>query len=61
MSLISLLVLLVIVGAILYLVNTIIPMPAAFKTVINVIAVVAVFLWVLEAFGLWHGPSIRLR
>lgn len=61
MSLISLLVLLVIVGAILYLVNSIIPMPEAFKTIINVIAVVAVFLWVLQAFGLWSGPVLHLR
>ncbi len=61
MTLISLLVLLVIVGAVLYLVNTIVPMPAWMKTVINVIAAVAVFLWVLQTFGLWHGPALRLR
>ncbi len=61
MSLISLLVLLVIVGAVLYLVNTIVPMPAWLKTVINVIAAVAVFLWVLQAFGLYSGPTLHLR
>lgn len=60
MSLISLLVLLVVVGAVLYIVS-ILPIAGWVKTVINVIAAVVVFLWVLDFFGLHHGLNLRLR
>lgn len=57
---IELLVVLIIVGAILYLVNTVAPMPAWLKTVINVIAAVWVLLWILQGFRL-IGPLPRFR
>lgn len=52
MPLISLLVVLIIVGLILYLVNTYIPMAAPVKTVINVVAVLILCLWLLSLFGI---------
>jgi len=62
MSLISLLVFLVVVGVALWLVNTLIPMDAKIKTIINVIVILAVCLWLLEAFGLLQGgPTLRVR
>lgn len=60
MSLVQLLILLVIVGLVLWLVNTQIPMPGWLKTVINVIAVLGVSVWVLQAFGILDSGS-RIR
>ncbi len=49
---ISLLLFLVVVGVLLYLLNAYVPMAAPIKTVINVIVVLAVIVYVLQAFGL---------
>lgn len=62
MTLVGLLVTLVVVGLLLWLVNSMIPMQAQIKTILNVVVVVAVCLWLLNAFGLLvGGPPIRLR
>jgi len=57
---IELLVVLVIIGVILYLVNTVIPMVGWMKTVINAVAVIVVLLWILQGFGL-IGSLPRFR
>ncbi len=51
MSLISLVVVLIVIGVLLYIVNTLIPMDRKIKTIINVVVVIAVCLWVLDVFG----------
>ncbi len=51
MSLISLVVVLIVVGVLLWLVNTYIPMDQKIKTIINVVVVIAVVLWLLQVFG----------
>lgn len=62
MSIISLLMVLIVVGVGLYLVNSVIPMDAKIKTILNVVVVLLVVLWLFEAFGLFTGaPHIRLR
>lgn len=46
----------------LYLLNTLVPMDSKVKTVINVVVLVCVFLYVLQAFGFLAGhnvPSLR--
>lgn len=50
MDLISLVVVLIAVGVLLYLVNTLIPMDGKIKQIINVVVVIAVLLWVLGLF-----------
>lgn len=57
---IELLVLLVIVGVVLYLLETYVPMDPAIKTVIRVIVVLVLCLWLLRAFGVVDIP-LRLR
>jgi hypothetical protein len=52
MSLLSLIVALVIVGVILWLVNSYIPMDGKIKKILNVVVVVMVVLWLLSAFGI---------
>lgn len=54
-SLITIVVVLIIVGFVLYLVNTYIPMPSIIKTVINVIVALVLILWLLKIAGIWHG------
>jgi hypothetical protein len=58
MSLISVVVVLVVVGVILWLINNYIPMDAKIKTVLNVVVLIVVCIWLLQAFGLMgnvHG------
>jgi len=52
MSLITLLLVLVVVGVILWLINTYIPMDRKIKNILNVVVVIVVVLWLLKAFGL---------
>jgi predicted membrane channel-forming protein YqfA (hemolysin III family) len=47
-----------ILGLVVYLVTTFIPMPPPFKTVIYVIAVVLLLLYVLSAFGALDTISV---
>ena len=57
----SLLLMLVIVGVLLYLLNQFVPMAAPIKTIVNVIVVVAAIIYVLSAFGIVSGHLPRLR
>ena len=52
MSLISLIVVLCIVGVVLWLINTYIPMDGKIKNILNIAVVIVVILWLLQAFGL---------
>lgn len=52
MSLISLILVLIVVGVLLWLVNTYIPMDAMMKRILNIVVIAAVVLWLLKAFGL---------
>jgi hypothetical protein len=60
MPLIQFVVILVVVGVILWLVNTYIPMSSAIKGVLNVVVIIAVIVFALDAFGLM-GSMTRLR
>lgn len=55
MSIIGIVVALVIVGAVLYLLNTVLPLDPKIRTIINVIVVLAVCVWLLQALGLLTG------
>jgi len=57
MSLIGLIVLLCIVGVVLWVVNTYIPMDAKIKMIINIVVVIVVVLWLLSVFGLIGSMS----
>ena len=52
MSLISLVVVLIVVGVLLWLVNTYIPMDSKIKSILNAVVVIAVVIWLLQVFGL---------
>ena len=57
MPLITIVLVLIVVGMILWLINTYIPMQSAIKSILNVVVVVAVAIWVLQATGLWGTVS----
>lgn len=52
MPLTTVVITLIVVGVLLWLVNTYIPMDAKIKKLLNIVVVVAVVLWLLSAFGL---------
>jgi hypothetical protein len=61
MSLISLVVVLIVVGVLLWAANTYIPMDQKIKTIMNIVVVIAVVLWLLSAFGVLGSlDSIRI-
>jgi hypothetical protein len=55
MPLLNLLLTLIVIGVLLWLVNTYIPMDAKIKQILNIVAVIAVVLWVLNVFGLFSS------
>jgi len=57
MPLISVVVVLIVVGVLLWLVNAYIPMDQKIKTILNIVVVIAVVLWLLSVFGLFSGLS----
>jgi len=61
MSLLSLVITLIVVGVLLWCVNTYIPMDAKIKQILNIVVVIAVVLWLLNAFGLFsHLNAIQV-
>ena len=51
MPLINLIIILVVVGVILWLINSYIPMQTTIKKILNVVVVIAVVIWLLSVFG----------
>jgi hypothetical protein len=61
MSLITIVIALIIVGVLLWLVNTYIPMDGKIKKILNVVVVVVVVIWLLNVFGVWgHLHDVRI-
>ena len=52
MPLMTIIVVLIVVGVLLWLVNSYIPMDGKIKSILNAVVVIAVVLWLLQAFGL---------
>ena len=57
MPLLQVLLILVVVGVLLWLVNSFIPMQGTIKSILNSIVVIAVVVWLLNVFGLLHNLS----
>ena len=57
MPLIQFLVILIVIGVLLWLVNSFIPMQRSIKKILNVVVVIAVVLWLLNVFGLLTSLS----
>ena len=59
MDLISLIIVIVIIGVILWLVNQYVPMDAKIKQILNIVIVIALVLWLLSLF-IGGFPNIRI-
>jgi len=57
MPLLNIVIVLIVVGVLLWLVNTYIPMDGKIKKILNVVVVIAVVLWLLKVFGLFDSFS----
>lgn len=53
MSLLTILLVLVVAGVLLWLVNTYIPMDRKIKNILNAVVVIVVIIWLLKVFGLF--------
>jgi hypothetical protein len=52
---------LIVVGVLLWLVNTYIPMAGSIKSILNAVVVIVVVVWLLNVFGLLNSiPSLRI-
>lgn len=65
MTLVGIVVVLVVVGLILWLINTYIPMAGAIKSLLNIVVFVVVLIWLLQIFGVigpingLHIPNLK--
>lgn len=52
MSILTILLVIIVVGILLWAVNSFLPMDAKVKSILNVVVVILLVLWLLQAFGL---------
>ena len=52
MSLLSIVIVLIVAGVLLWLVNSFIPMDRKIKNILNAVVVIILVIWLLQAFGL---------
>lgn len=61
MSPVTLVIVLVVVGVVLWLINSYIPMQATIKKILNAVVVIVVVLWLLNVFGILNNiGNIRI-
>ena len=58
MTLLTLILTIVLVGVLLWLINTYVPMQATVKNILNIVVVIVLIIWILNAFGV-VGPLNR--
>jgi hypothetical protein len=55
MPVLTIIIILIVVGVLLWLVNTYIPMQSTIKTILNVVIVIIVIIWLLKEFGVFES------
>lgn len=60
MPLINLVITLIVVGVLLWVVNTYIPMDRKIRKILNIVVVIGVVIWLLQVFGI-IGPIASMR
>ncbi|MFO7621422.1 MAG: Thivi_2564 family membrane protein [Bacteroidales bacterium] len=53
MPLLTILIVLIVAGVLLWLVNNYIPMDGKIKSILNIVVVIAVIIWLLKLFGVF--------
>ena len=59
MPLIQIIIVLVVLGVLLYIVESLLPIDATIKMIIRIIILLAVCLWLLSIFGVMNFPVVR--
>jgi hypothetical protein len=57
MPILTIVLVLIVVGVVLWLINRYIPMQSTIKNILNAVVVIAVVIWLLKAFGVWGSLS----
>jgi hypothetical protein len=57
MPLLTIVLVLIVVGVLLWLINTYIPMQGTIKSILNAVVVIAVVIWLLQVFGVLGSLS----
>ena len=61
MPLLTVVLTLIVIGVILWLINTFIPMQGTIKSILNAVVVIVVVLWLLQGYGIiGHSGDIHL-
>jgi hypothetical protein len=53
MPILTIVLVLIAVGVVLWLINRYIPMQSTIKNILNAVVVIAVVIWLLKVFGVW--------
>jgi hypothetical protein len=61
MSIITVIIVLIVIGALLYLLKAVLPIDDGIKTIIYVLVVVAVCVWLLHSLGVIPGGASNVR
>jgi len=59
MPLLSIVIVLVVVGFLLWVINRFVPMASSIKTILNAVVVVFVIAWLLTQFGIIHIEALK--
>jgi hypothetical protein len=60
-TLVNIIVILVVVGLVMWLINTYIPMAGAIKSLLNIVVFVVLLIWILQVFGVIGAiPGLRI-
>ncbi len=57
MPVLTIFIVLIVVGVLLWLVNAYIPMDSKIKSILNIVAVILVVIWLLKVFGIFDGVA----
>lgn len=55
MPILTIIIVLIVVGVLLWLINTYIPMQRSIKSILNAVVIIIVVIWLLKVFGLLSG------
>jgi len=55
MSLLTIVIVLIVTGVVLWLINSFIPMQSTVKRILNVVVVIVLIVWLLKVFGLFDS------
>jgi hypothetical protein len=60
-TLVTVVLVLIVAGIILYLINRYIPMDGTIKSILNIVVIIAIIIWLLKVFGIWGTVSSSLH